>query len=479
MNKKVQLIHPPNDLKYADLRTGYQSYPPPTGLLILAAYVKKYLSSVVFEIFDGNFTPISKILENLDGDIIGISDWFTNHDNALLLAKKAKEKNRNCIVVLGGPNASNLGDRILINNYFVDYVVNGDGEIPLLEILENKKPQNTWYRNELNEIEFNQSGIFEINSSENFNYNDLFETDIEKYDSRKEGYFDSIDRTPIPISSIRGCIKAVKEGLCSYCSIPMLKKVRVMQPKKVWEQIFFLYENYGITKYFETGDNFTVGDYPERLLEAKPKDLKIGFRIYAIPGTISENNIDILKRLGVEEIFIGMETTDSNILRNANKNVDIASMEHIIALLKETGIRVFLPFLFGLPGETKNSLTESYSYAKYLIDKYDNIQRLLFSLAIPLIGTPWFNQLSKNRDILEDYNEDSRSLLRDDRIEYERLFLLSLKYLSEVKFKEIYEVLSNPLPQHLHNRVGGFGCLENKVLDLEIKINESKSKVLI
>ncbi len=151
MNKKIQLIHPPNDLKYADLRTGYQSYPPPSGLLILAAYVKKYLSNVTFEIFDGNFTPIAKISENLDGDIVGISDWFTNHDNALLLAKKAKENNRNCIVVLGGPNASNLGDRILINNYFVDYVVNGDGEKPLLEILENKKPHNTWYRDEMNE----------------------------------------------------------------------------------------------------------------------------------------------------------------------------------------------------------------------------------------------------------------------------------------------------------------------------------------
>ncbi len=252
-----------------------------------------------------------------------------------------------------------------------------------------------------------------------------------------------------------------------------------MQPNKVWEQILFLYENYGITKYFETGDNFTVGDYPERLLEAKPKGLKIGFRIYAIPGTVTGNNIGILKRLGVEEIFIGMETTDSNILRSANKNVDIESTEHIIALLNEAGIRVFLPFLFGLPGETKRSLTESYSYAKYLIDKYENIQRLLFSLAIPLIGTPWFNQLSENIDVVEDYDEDSRSLLRDDKIEYERLFLLSLKYLSEVKFKEIYEVLSKPLPKHLHNRVGGFGCLEDKVLDLEIKLNKRKSKVLM
>lgn len=65
-----------------------------------------------------------------------------------------------------------------------------------------------------------------------------------------------------------------------------------------------------------------------------------------------------------------------------------------------------------------------------------------------------------------------RSLLQDDEIEYERLFLLSLKHYSQVTFSEIYKVLTEQMKEIPLERLAGFGCLENNVMHLaqELKL---------
>lgn len=474
MGKNIQLVYPGNDLEYNHLRTGYQSYPPPSGLEIISSFIKKHCPEVKIEIFDGNLVNKKEIIKNLNGEIVGISDWFTNHRNTAEIARSAKIRNPDTIVVVGGANASNLGKRILLNNPCIDFIVCGDGEEALLDIYLNKPNHlipNIWYRDSDGSLKFSFSSCTKLSKLPIFNFEHLVSTDIEKYDSRKPSYKNSIDVTPVPISSIRGCIQAKKRGPCSYCSIPMLSNVRFMPPQTVWKQINYLYKRYGIRHYFETGDSFTIGNYPEKLLKAKPRSLNISFRIYSFPDSLNEENISVLKKLGVEEIFIGIETINKNILKLANKEFDTSSIERNISLLKKQNIRVFLPFLFGLPGETIDSLNENLGFAKYVISKYENVQRILFSLALPLVGTNWFGLLLNDSDIVNHYNNNgTRSLENDDIIEYERLFLLSLHKYCRVSYRDVYNILKTNFPNRLNGRIGGFGCLEEKVLKLENKI---------
>lgn len=471
--KKIQLIYPPNDLKYSHLRTGYQSYPPPSGLEIMASYIQKYLPELKVEIFDGNVTNFDHIVQKLDADIIGMGDWFTNHNAAMKLAYQAKKKNPHAKIIVGGPNAANLNRRILINHPYVDAVVYGDGEQVLLKMASDESfvnIPNIWYRDDDGNIRqpFKQS--INLNDLPIFDFEHLVETDLQKYDSRSPLYSHSIDTTPVPISSIRGCIKASKKGACTYCSMPK-HDVRIMDPSLVWKQIRLLNKKYGIRDFFETGDNFIVGNYPRKLLDAKPRDIEVSFRIYAIPGAINSDNIDILTKLGVEEVFIGVESTDHHILGLANKEYDVGAVESTVRLLNQYGIRVFLPFLFGLPGENKGSLSESYNFALHLIDNYNNVQRVLLSLAIPLVGTKWFNELLNDKETVRRYDEGGiRSLEEDDDIEYERLILLSLHKYCEVSFSDIYDTLKRPINERLRGRVAGFGCLEDKILGMEEKL---------
>ena len=466
--KKIQLIFPPNDDKYKGLRSGYTSFPPPSGLEILASFIERKFPDVQIQIFDGCVQTIDEISSLLNADLIGISDWFTNHRNAIRLAKASKKYNPSSQVVLGGPNASNLARRILSRHREVDFVVHGDGEMAILGLLKGipfQQIPNLWYRNINGEVVFSKQYCVELDSLDVFDFRHVFKSDLGKYRNYKYDEC-SLGLTPVPISSIRGCFKAERQGPCIYCSMPE-RKLRVMNPELAWRQIQHLNSLYDIRYFFETGDSFVAGDYPEKFLKAKPPGLNVFFRNYATPDSLNVENISISKELGVVEIFIGIETIDSKVLHQANKAYDTNVIENKIHLLEQKGIRVFLPFMFGLPGETYKSVRESSIFAKYLIKKYRNIQRVLFSLALPLAGTTWFSTLIRDLDLVSEYNEHGkRSLISDDDIEYERLFLLSFKRLCHVSFTEVYNAITTQISGFPKDRIGSFGGLEHRIFRL-------------
>jgi radical SAM superfamily enzyme YgiQ (UPF0313 family) len=371
-------------------------------------------------------------------------------------------------VILGGPNASNLGERILRRHPEVDYVAYGDGERTLVGLVRGERFRqvpNLWLRDTNGKPVFSAHTCTDLNSLPAFDFRHLVKSDLAKYRRTDAADFD-LALTPVPVSSIRGCPKAERQGPCAYCSMPK-RTFRMMEPALAWEQIRHLNAVHGITYFFETGDSFAVGDYPERFLRAKPPGLNVRFRNYADPSSLNAENIRIFKKLGVSEVFIGVESIDDDVLRQANKPYDTGKTEQAIALLEQSGIRVFIPFLFGLPGETSASVDKSSRFARYLVKKYRNIQRVLFSLALPLVGTTWFNNLLADCDLVREYNgRGSRSLLSDDDIEYERLFLLSLKRCCRIKFSEIYNTLARQIAEIAQERLASFGCLEGSVLRL-------------
>jgi radical SAM superfamily enzyme YgiQ (UPF0313 family) len=459
---KIQLVHCSNDSKYQNLKRGYDSFPPPIGLVVLSSYLKRKLNTktINVEIFDGNVSDIQTIKNKLKGDYIGFSDWFTNHENSLLLAKAAKQRNPNAIIIFGGPNASNLGKRLLYNHKEIDYVVYGDGEEALLNIIKQSVLINTWSRNG-ESIVFSEKRTVAIEETVPFDFEDIYETDVIKY----RNHDNELGLTPIPISSIRGCMKAITDGPCSYCAIPRFSKVNMMPPDLVWKQIIFLKQKYGVDYFLEAGDNFLNGDFHRKMLSQKPSNINVKFRIYTDFESLNYNEIDVLKELGVKEIYIGLENVAHYVVTKAYRGVDKEKVIDIISYLYNKEIDVFLPFLFGLPGESLSSLCENYDFAERLLSTNTSIKRLVFSLAIPLIGTRWFSDLENNQNVVNEYYKiTGKNLAVDDLIEYEILSLLSIKYFTSVSFMEIYNVLKKPLKNN--PRIVSFSTLEDYMFEL-------------
>lgn len=97
--------------------------------------------------------------------------------------------------------------------------------------------------------------------------------------------------------------------------------------------------------------------------------------------------------LGVYEVFLCMETANGEVLQRAGHVSTIGQVLSALDRLEKANISICLPFLFGLPDKTINSLGETADFATKLVNKYSNIRMVLISLAIPLIGFAWFDRL--------------------------------------------------------------------------------------
>src|SRR3989344_5501427 len=119
---KVVLIQP--DPENLDNPQAYGSNvrPPETGLAVLAAWIRTYSTSqpeVV--ILDPGTDRIQLIQQIAQADIVGFSDWFTNHSACMAMAAEIKRLNPAITIVVGGPNASMLGGLILEKHSYIDF----------------------------------------------------------------------------------------------------------------------------------------------------------------------------------------------------------------------------------------------------------------------------------------------------------------------------------------------------------------------
>jgi radical SAM superfamily enzyme YgiQ (UPF0313 family) len=433
---KIQLIHPPADEGY-DSPEAQWLKSAPIGLELMA---KALGNQHEVEIIDGSNMTMQDILAKIEGDYVGVSDWYSKHQNALRILRAAKKKG--AVTLIGGPNASHLAQRILKNHYFVDYAVIGDGEEAIKRIVSGEeihKIPNLAYRKGEEIIK---------NPVESIKLDRIFDLDhIISPNYSKENAF--------PISSIRGCIKAELDKRCSFCS--MDRKLRIMDAKNVWKQIDLLRSRYGFDYFFETGDSFIVGKYPEILLKKRPKHLaNVRFRIYAGPDQIDEEIMKTLKQLNVKEIFLGVESSNQDILNQAGKNHSVKRISSAIEVIYSAGLEMQVSFIYGLPNESDCTMDRTYQYAKDLMKKYPKT-KLLVSTPIPLIGSALFEELRNDQRVRNNYDGD---LDADDSFDYQSLIELQTEYRTSTSYSRIMEYVARTRALAKEGNVAGCGILK-------------------
>lgn len=430
---KIQLIHPPADKNYGSPEAQWLKSAP-IGLELIAQAIGKEHE---VEIIDGSNLKLKNILKNVSGDYVGVSDWYSKHENALRILKEAKRKG--AITLIGGPNATHLAERILSQHPFIDYAIVGDGEEATKRLIAGES------RDTIPNLVYRQSNAIRKNPIENVTLDRIFNLEhISNPNYCKEN--------PFPISSIRGCIKAELDKRCSFCS--MNHRLKLMNVENVWRQIDLLNSKYGFDYFFETGDSFIVGKYPEMLLEKRPKHLEdIKFRIYTSPNQITPETIAILKKLNVREIFLGVESADQNILNSAGKKYSLEQINSAIDLISSNRIELQVPFIYGLPGESAKTMQKTYAYAIELMNKYPQT-KLLVSTPIPLIGSELFEDLRKNKQVRKRYSGD---LDKDDSFNYESLIKLQTKYRTKVAYSQINNYVTKTRALAKKENVAGCG----------------------
>lgn len=391
---KALLLFPQTETPY-----GLPNYPP-LGLAYLSAMLKN--EKIDHDILDlrlyenWNDILISKLKEN-NYTIAGMASTVFDHPSAKKLASIIKENSPNTKIIVGGANPTLVKEKILEEDNNFDYVLVGEGELTFSELCISLRDNKRL--NEIKGLIFRDNNKIVINEPRIFNNNldELPYPDYEKFDLKKYHGDTSIRgifgrKTFFAISTSRGCPYS-----CTFCSVPVFtgKLFRTRSPENVINEILLLKEKYNVGRIDILDDNFTMN--LERAKQICRLIIKNKLEIkWSTPNGVRADRLDdelamLIKKSGCDDIAIGIESVDNEILRKMKKGETIEHIEKGINLLKKNNISIKGFFIIGSNGESKETAMKMIDFAK----KHD-FKQARFSMLIPYPGTEMASWVDEN-----------------------------------------------------------------------------------
>ncbi|HRU31993.1 MAG TPA: radical SAM protein [bacterium] len=407
---KILLVNPPAASYYHRLGLKY----PPLGVGYIAGVLVKGGYDV--KVIDLNVEKVS--INNIpyqDFDIVGVSTDTTRYPAALKIAQAAKAKG--CKVVVGGPHTAFL-DREALETGFIDYVVRGEGEYIMLDLMDAIMGKKSL--EDVKGISYIKDGTIIRNPNAElikdldripFPARNLLPMD--KYTAKLEGTFAT------SIVTSRGC-----PFNCSFCSSSAFSGVqwRSRSVENIIEELEILYKKYGFRAIAFFDDNFTLN--PNRVINLCEEILRLGwkFKWWAfsrLDGILNNPKmVELMAKAGNYMVFIGFESANQEVLDSYNKKLVVEKAKEAINILRKNNIKIMGSFILGAMEETKAMVNRTIKYAKELDP--DIAQ---FSVLTPYPGTALFEEVkSKIMDRNWEMYEGGHNVFK-------------LKYLSPVEVR--------------------------------------------
>lgn len=350
---------------------------PPLGLCYIAAVLEK--NNISVKIVDANALNMSpqetqeEILRE-NPRIVGFSILTPAHSFCIETIK-----NLNVLKVAGGNQSTALPRELLEQGF--DIVVRGEGEQTFLEIVQGKSLDT------IKGISYKKNGVVMHNQPQNpLDPNDLplparhllLNNGVDfPYKSAYTKY-----RPWTGILTTRGC-----PYNCYFCFKKTFGyKFRQRSVENVMKEVDFLVKEYKIKELdiYDDCFNFNLERAEKILDEIIKRDYKIkirctnGLRV----DKITERFVSKLKQAGCEYIAFGVESGDQNVLNKIPKAITLDQVRNAVKITKKFGITTTGFFIFGLLGDTKETMEKTIQFAKEL-----DLDISSFTINTPYPGT--------------------------------------------------------------------------------------------
>lgn len=399
MKPEILLINPTYMEKTGNVWKEIASCLPPLGLASVAAYLESKGHSVAIldaEASRLDLKTLAASAAELNPVFIGITATTPMIRSALDIADACKRAAPGARIILGGVHASVLPEEVLRADS-VDYAVRGEGEITCLEIVEGRDPAA------IKGLSYKSGGKIVHNPAreliEDINtlpFPAFHLLPMDKYYPAKGSY----KRLPaISLIISRGC-----PGKCTFCYPDRLgKKIRMLSAAKTVEMINLLKRDYGIREVCFYDDTFTLSRTAVREMCGLMIDQKLGltWSCFSRVDFMDEQTLALMKSSGCHQICYGIESGDEGILKALGKQFTLEKASSVVALTKKIGIEARTAFMFGSPGETRETLEKTLEYCIRLDPDY-----AIFNITTPYPGTQIF-EWAKSKGILltEDWEK--------------------------------------------------------------------------
>ena len=400
MEKKILIINPPASMKV--VREGrceqradsYQYLMVPISLPSIAAVLLK--NGFAVRIIDCIADDISlEELENIlarENPFLAIVNVATmTFDTDKKTAELCRKLKIPCAAV--GMHVTTIPDDAMKSSDF-DFPIRGEPELISLNLakaLYNKKDLK-----EVKGISFKKNEKIMHNPDEKLieNLDDLPFPARDLLNNEK--YIEPLTQEPYTlVITGRGC-----PFNCIFCTANRYygKRQRIRSPKNIVDEIEEVVKRYGITHIGMWNDTFTfnkkqiIGLAKEILM----RKIKIEWFCNSRVDTIDEEMISYMAKSGCTAITFGVESLDENILKNIKKGINIRQVENAVKLCRKYKIRSQLHIIFGLPGETKETLKKTIKETIRINPDYAQ-----FYCAVPFPGTE-FREYVLKKGYLKD-----------------------------------------------------------------------------
>ena len=466
---KIYLLNPPFVYRYsrnsrwaARCRGGALYYPIwlsyATGFLEKEGHKVRLIDAPAW---NWSKEDVIKDARKFKPDLIVAESNFQSLTNDMKVTKEIKNAT-GAISVVVGPPASQFPERIL--NDGIDIVARFEYDFTVRDIAEAVEAGKNFKG--INGISYKENGKIIHNPDREFitsqELDEIpFVSKVYKEHLNIKDYFLGHALYPmVQIFTGRGC-----PNRCTFCSWPktlMGRKYRVRSVENVVDEFEYITKELPeVKEIFIEDDTFTINKKRIREIceEIKKRKLNITWSCNA-RANLDYETMKVMKEAGCRLLDVGYESGSDEILKNIKKGITTQDSRRFTKDAKRAGLMILADFIFGMPGETKETAEMTIRFAKEI--KPNIVQ---FAVATPIPGTEFYDYVKENGFLLVDDLE--RSL--DDQgfqkciVSYPEFTREDIEYYVDKALKEYY-LSPSFIPIAMKNVLRKNGLHELKVM---------------
>jgi anaerobic magnesium-protoporphyrin IX monomethyl ester cyclase len=198
---------------------------------------------------------------------------------------------------------------------------------------------------------------------------------------------------PTAMVSSRGC-----PYRCTFCLWPDVlygHKFRARSAANVVDEIEEAVRVHGHDEIYFDDDTFTIDRQRVldicRLIQERGLEREVEWIAQCRVDTVDREMLEAMKAANCGYILFGVESGSPEMLKKMKKGITLDRVRQAFKLTREVGIKTQAFFLFGMPGETQETIQETIEFAKEI-----NASSTQFAIAIPHPGTALYEECKAN-----------------------------------------------------------------------------------
>lgn len=427
---KVLVTNPPwpgegygarSDVRWPHKRTDkYLEYPIYLGYIVAvleeAGVEVGFIDGVMEEMSIADF---SRAVSSTRPDLVVIECSTPSIDYDLETARAVKDSVDGTSVALIGSHATFFHEEILSDNPAVDAICRGEAEMTVKELALSLSSGDDL--RQVKGLSYREGEEVRVNPVRPL-IQDLDSLPFPaRHIVRHNGYRAAIysGDCPTAMVSSRGC-----PHHCIYCLWPETlygHKFRARSAANVVDEMEHVVRDYGVDEIYFDDDCLTLNK--KRVLEMcrllLKRDVDLKWIVQSRVDTVDREVLTAMKEAGCHYILFGVESGSPRMLEIMKKRISLDRVRQAFKDCRELGIRTQAFFLFGVPGETQETVEETIEFAKEI--DADSTQ---FAIVIPHPGTELYETCVEQGWLVYDGWEDfaaENSLIETDHLTREEV----------------------------------------------------------